>query len=128
MEDVMEALEACNHTELYQLCHLVGLQPQPHFTREALIHKLAGESPEAGPLIITEDAPTIIDSWRHGLYGFVSDHWKELQNQISCPLKSKDPKEVLPVVDACFGCLDMQVMACVVTNPGNEAHIEKYRK
>ena len=120
MPDQMDALEACNHTELYQLCQRAGLRPLPQYSRFQLMLLLIEEESEEGE--------HVIDSWRHGLYGFVSDHWKELQNQISCPLKSKDPKHTEPVKGACFGCLDIQVVACVVTNPTNESQIRKYRQ
>jgi hypothetical protein len=61
------------------------------------------------------------DEWRHALAGFVLDHWVNLQNQVTCPLQSKDPL-------ACFGCLDTQVVTCIVSNPANEHIIERYRK
>lgn len=118
----MEALEACNHTELYQLCQRAGLAPLPQYTREELIARLTAE------IDVEETGENVIDSWRHGLYGFAKDHWKMLQNQLTCPLKSKDAKATEPVKDACFGCLDMQVIACVVSNPDNEMKISRYRK
>jgi hypothetical protein len=107
------ALEACNHTELYQLCQRVELKPSPGQTREELIAMLTGE--------LDYNEPHPIDPWRHGLAGFVLDHWKTLQNQITCPLQSKDPR-------SCFGCLDTQVIACVSSNPDNEVQIIKHRK
>jgi hypothetical protein len=67
------------------------------------------------------DYGNAIDSWRHGLAGFVLDHWKRLQNQVTCPLKSADPM-------ACFGCLDIQVITCIVKNPSNEQLIRRYKK
>lgn len=110
----MELLDRCNHTELYQICRRLGLPATPAMSREQLGELLVGELPAyvlAHPF----------DSWRHGLAGFVLSHWHVLQNQISCPLKSRDPM-------SCFGCLDTQVVSCVVTNPKNEHLIQLHRK
>jgi len=107
------ALERCNHTELYQLCRKLNLPALPSMTREQLAHLMVGEESEA--------VPNVFDSWRHGLAGFVLQHWTVLQNQVSCPLRSQDPQ-------ACFGCLDTQVVSCVVGNPKNEHLILRHRK
>ena len=107
------SVEACNRTELYQLCQRVGVNPHPGQSREELIALFMGEHEN-------EPHQNQIDSWRHGLAGFVLDHWKVLQNQVTCPLQSKDPM-------SCFGCLDAQVIACITSNPDNEPKIGKYR-
>ena len=112
---VRDRLQACNHTELYQLCLKARVPASPSMTREQLIDALVGEDPR--PMGITNP----VDSWRHGLAGFVLDHWKTLQNQVTCPLKSGDPT-------ACFGCLDIQVVTCIIRNPNNEQLIQRYRK
>jgi hypothetical protein len=62
-----------------------------------------------------------LDAWRNGLAGFVLDYWKSLQTQVRCPLMSQDP-------NSCFGCLDMQVVKCIVTNAVNEHLIERYKR
>lgn len=110
----MALFDNCNHTELYQLCRARDLPVLPSMPREQLAGLLLGElTPEA--------QPHTIDSWRHGLAGFVLSHWHVLQNQVTCPLKSKDPL-------SCFGCLDTQVVSCVVGNPKTEHLIQLHRK
>jgi hypothetical protein len=108
------ALDKCNHTELYQLCRRLSLPALPNMPREQLTDLLLGE--------VQQNIPAHpFDSWRHGLAGFVLSHWQVLQNQVSCPLKSKDPL-------SCFGCLDTQVVSCVIRNPKNEHLIQLHRK
>lgn len=102
-----------NHTELYQLCLHAGVQATASMSREELIARLLGTE--------DSDVQNIIDSWRHGLAGFVLDHWTVLQNQIRCPLRSKDPR-------SCFGCLDAQVIACLNDNEKHLHHIQLHRK
>lgn len=113
--DIIESagLRACNRTELYQMCQQAGLNPVPANTREELM-----------ALIIIGTQPEMVndlDSWRHGLAGYVLDHWRVLQNQIKCPLKSQDPL-------SCFGCLDTKVTCCLASNESNLISIRKYRK
>ena len=108
-------LHACNHTELYQLCVRTGVTAHPAMPREMLMALLVAPGPGA----IEHGNP--LDSWRHGLAGFVLDHWKTLQNQVTCPMRSGHPRE-------CFGCLDTQVVTCLIKNPTNEPHISKHRK
>lgn len=104
-----ERFEVCNHTELYQLCRAAGIPVLPSYDRHQLIELLIGEE---DPEEITEaDHP--IDAWRHAIMEFVEDHWAMLEPQITCPAKSKDPR-------SCFGCVDGQVITCLVKNPGNE--------
>lgn len=106
--------DRCNHTELYQLCRARGLSVLPSMSREVLSDLLLGEA-------LPTELFHSFDSWRHGLAGFVLSHWHVLQNQVSCPLKSKDPM-------SCFGCLDTRVVSCVVGNPKNEHLIQLHRK
>lgn len=110
----MAMFDKCNHTELYQLCRRLGMPAVPSMSREQLGELILGEVPQTVQ-------PHSFDSWRHGLAGFVLDHWQTLQNQVSCPLKSQDPM-------SCFGCLDTQVVSCVVGNPKNEHLIHLRRK
>jgi hypothetical protein len=103
----------CNHTELFQLCLRSGINVVPSATKEQLIAYLTIEEPPP--------EASQIDMWRRGLTGFVFQYWSRLEPQLTCPIRSKDPK-------SCWGCLDAQVIACVVQNPKNEHLIELHRK
>lgn len=113
--DFPEIFLSANHTELYQLCQKIGINVTPDMTIEQMAVLLVNEEPDP------TDVRHPIHSWRHGLAGFVLDHWKRLQSQIVCPLRSKDPM-------ACFGCPDTQVVTCLIMNPSNEKHIDRYRR
>lgn len=104
----------CNHTELYQICRRLGLRIAPNTDKEKMIAYLMGEE-EPPPC----DHP--VDSWRHGLMGFLLDHWQTVRSQLTCPAKSGDPR-------ACFNCLDAQVITCIADNPENEDLIQLKRK
>jgi hypothetical protein len=75
---------------------------------------------EEVPLLYDEDHS--IHCYRHALIDFVRDYWKKLATQITCPMKDL-PTNPRP----CFGCLDTQVIACIVNNKENEKLIESYR-
>jgi hypothetical protein len=63
-----------------------------------------------------------IDAWRHGIIGFLLDHWAQLQPQIKCPakdLRSTTNHNPRP----CFGCLDAQVITCVAQNNRQIEHL-----
>ncbi len=106
-------LETCNHTELYQLCRQKGLSVNPSMLRTTLIETfLEGQGPPT---------KNTFDSWRHGLTGFVFDHWQKMQPQLTCPIRSGDPR-------SCWGCLDAQVIACIEDNPKYEPLIQLHRK
>lgn len=115
--DLFRAYRDCNHTELYQLCRARGLKIPPNATREELMVLHFYGTNDFNPASLHNE----FDSWRHGLAGFVLDHWTRLQNQVTCPLRSKDPL-------SCFGCLDTQVVTCIIGNPSNELNIERYKK
>ena len=103
----------CNHTELHQLCVAAGLVVSPAFSKEELAKQLLG---------VSEDAvENPLDPWRHALAGFVLKHWQELQNQVTCPLQSKDPL-------SCFGCLDAQVVSCLNVNKSHLSLIQLHKK
>ena len=110
-------LAGCNHTELYQTCIRAGLAVRPNEARDTMILYLEGvmEPPEVDDNVFT--------GWRHGIIGFLTEYWESLATQVSCP--AKDLKTTNP--NPCFGCLDMQVVACLVQNPGNEKLIEQNR-
>jgi hypothetical protein len=110
--DLYKIYQGCNHTELYQLCRSLGLPLSPSANREQLMQ---------AHMTGVFGSPNPIDEWRNGLAGFVLDHWKVLQNQVTCPLQSQDP-------NSCFGCLDTQVITCIVSNPSNEHEIERYKR
>jgi hypothetical protein len=86
----------------------------PSEPRENLIAYLLGEA-ELPP------CTHVVDSWRHGIMGFLLDHWQTVRSQLSCPAKSGDPR-------ACFTCIDAQVIACVAGNPDSEELIQLRRK
>jgi len=112
-EHLCEQLESCNHTELYQLCRRRGLKVEPMMSRNQLSEAFLSDAPEA--------ATNVFDSWRYGLTGFVFEHWKVLEPQLTCPIRSKDPK-------SCWGCLDAQVIACVNGTAQYEQAIQLHRK
>lgn len=105
---------SCNDTELYQLCRRIEIPVLPSTPRDKLISYLTGEEE---PVPVSHP----IDQWRHGLMGFILDHWAVLEPQLTCPAKSKNPRE-------CFGCVDTQVMTCIVQNPANEPLIKLHKK
>ena len=106
----------CNHTELYQACVRAELLVRPDESREAMISYLEGLD-EPPPL---PEADHSLHAWRHGIMGFLLDYWKQVETQITCPAKSKDPR-------SCFGCLDTQVITCIVQNPENERLIALHK-
>lgn len=107
--------ERCNHTELYQIARAAGHVVMPNLSREALIR-----------IIILDRAPPPIDEhaldeWRRAIMLFLIDHRRVLETQISCPAKSF--KE-----DACFGCVDVQVVSCLADNAKAIHLIQLHRK
>lgn len=91
-----------NDTELYQMARKAGLTVLPSTTKDLLIEYLLGE---------VEPPPVVheIDQWRHGIMGFLLEHWRAMETQLTCPARTKDPR-------ACFNCLDTQVVTCLVQN------------
>jgi hypothetical protein len=109
-----ELFDRCNHSELYQLARHAGLVVLPNFSREALIRILIGQDE---PPDLYHD----IDEWRRALMRFVIDHRRVLETQLTCPAKSF--KE-----DACFGCVDAQVINCVTSNGKENQRLIQLRK
>ena len=109
-----ELFADCNHTELYQVCRRMGMKVSPSEPKENLIDYLVGNREPP-------NSPNVVDTWRHGIMGFLLDHWQTVRSQLSCPAKSGEP-------DACFGCTDSQVISCVASNPENEDLIQLKRK
>lgn len=110
-----DLISRCNRTELLQVCDRIGLRAPASAPKEQLIAVIMGEEPPP------EDWENVIDSWRHGIMGFLLDHWAVVRSQLDCPAKSGDPR-------ACFECVDVQVISCVVQNRENEHLIQLYRK
>lgn len=110
---LFEALSACNRTELYQLCKKAGLNPPTSASRADLIQYYLGEKEPPQEV-------NTIDLWRRGLKGFVSERWAVLQPQLVCPIRHD--------INACKGCLDTQVIACVVEQRHYEPLIQLHRK
>jgi|SRR5580658_6472559 hypothetical protein len=103
-----------NLTELYQTARDAGLVVLPNESRENIIAYLLGEKE---PPPIEHD----IDMWRNGIMGFLIEHWKQVETQLTCPAKSKDPR-------ACFGCVDTQVVNCLISNETDLHQIRLHRK
>lgn len=105
-----------NHTEAYQLCRAAGIKCHPREGRATLIDYLLGIAQPTAVGDVNQ-----LDAWRHGIAGFVLDHWITLQPQLTCPIRSGDPR-------SCFGCLDTQVIECVVKNSANERLIALHKR
>ena len=105
----------CNHTELYQIARRNGYAVEPNFSNDALIKVIIGEVPPP-------DNKHDIDEWRYAIMRFLIDHRRMLETQITCPARSFQP-------DACFGCVDAQVVHCLISNgPDNFKLIELRKK
>ena len=110
-----DVLERCNHTELYQLCREQNIKAAPSSSSPQLIEYLLGEAEPS------EDDYNEVDSWRHGIMGFLLDHWDIVRSQLACPAESGDPR-------ACFGCTDAMVLSCLATNEQSEQLIQLKRR
>lgn len=110
-----ELFERCNRTELLQILTRLGIPAPPSTPKERLIAVLLGEE-EPDP-----EWQNVMNSWRHGIMGFLLDHWEIARSQLECPAKSGDPR-------ACFGCIDAQVLSCLVENEAEEQYIQLRRK
>ncbi len=116
MTDYFELFSRCNHSELYQLARHTGHVVFPSLSRESLIRIIIEE--EAPPPLRIHD----IDDTRLAIMRFLIDHRQKLETQITCPAKSF--KE-----DACFGCVDPQVISCFTGNgASNQRLIQLHKK
>lgn len=114
--------EAYNHTELYQACIDAGILVRPNEPRPEMIAYLEGLK-EPPPIT---DADHVFNGWRHGFIGFFNEYWRKLETQLVCPARMmKHP--TTPNPKPCFGCLDAQVVHCLVHNPENASFIEAHR-
>jgi len=114
--------EAYNHTELYQSCISANIMVRPNEAREEMIAYLEGLK-EPPPLA---EADQVFNSWRNGFINFFNEYWRKLETQLVCPARMmKHPTHPNP--KPCFGCLDAQVVHCLVSNPENASLIEAHR-
>lgn len=110
-----DLFDRCNRTELLQILKRLGIPAPPDTPKETLIGVLLGEV-EPDP-----EWRNVMDSWRHGLMGFLLDHWEVVRSQLTCPARTGDPR-------ACFQCEDGQVISCIVDNKQEEQLIHLRRK
>lgn len=115
MTELYELFARCNETEAYQIARRAGLNVFPDLPKENLIRCILGEE-EPPPR-----APHDIDLWRLTIMQFVLDHRRKLEAQLKCPAKTMDPR-------ACFGCVDAQVLSCLVHNNANNHELVQIRK
>lgn len=113
---------AYNHTELIQTCAAAGILVRPNESREGMIAYLEGA---ASPPAIAED-DNAVNNWRNAFHGFFREYWKAIETQITCPARHMMDK-VNPQPRPCYGCSDMQVMACVATLKQNEDKVRKHK-
>lgn len=111
-----ELFDACNETEVYQIARRAGLAVKPNTPKPALIHYILG-SDVVSPLQGEQE----IDLWRLTIMQFILDHRKKLEAQLSCPARSMDPR-------ACFGCVDAQVVSCLVHNKTSMPQLVQIKK
>jgi hypothetical protein len=122
-----------NHTELPQKARAAGFDIAPNLAREAIIQILIGqEEPPPGG----HD----MDEWRRATIRFLLDHRPVLETQIACPAKvlyrEPTPAEMHETViaqmheqkEACFGCVDAQVIHCITSNWDNNYQLIRLRK
>lgn len=111
-----------NQTELVQTCLGAGIVVLPSAKREDLIAYLEGWT-EAPAL---QEVDNVFHTWRHGLIGFLNEHWREIETQITCParfLRAKVNQNTRP----CFGCLDTKVVDCLIENHQHVPLIDAHR-
>lgn len=114
-EEYFRLFERLNHTELYQIAREAGHVVMPNLSRESLILILIHEYLPP-PL-----AEHTFDEWRWAIMRFLIDHRRTLETQISCPARSFQE-------DACFGCVDVQVVSCLNDNIKSIHLIQLHRK
>jgi hypothetical protein len=95
--------ERVNETELYQIARRAGLVVLPSTPRHKLIAYILGEE-------VPPPTDQVFDEWRLAIMQFVLQYRSMLETQLKCPAKSMDPR-------ACFGCVDQQVVSCLVRAP-----------
>ena len=116
-------LQACNRTELYQLCRNAGMVIHPGSPREWLLGYLTGE---LEPPPMQEDEHPI-DKWRLAFISFLGDYWDKIHPQLRCHARNfrhYDPAQC--DTRPCFKCPDAKVMMCVAENSANIEVIRRY--
>ncbi len=110
-----------NHTELYQMCNRAGIAVHPGTDRRWLMAYLMGTAKP--PPIDNSTHP--ISAWRFAIISFLRDYWHQVQPQLRCPARRLMTDNPNP----CFGCLDAQVISCVLGDPEarNEVRIQQYK-
>ena len=69
-----------------------------------------------------------VDKWRLTIISFLLDYWVLVHPLLLCPAKDmKHPDPAQRNERPCFGCSDLQVMACVADNGKNESRIRAYQ-
>lgn len=111
-----------NRTELYQTCIRAGILVRPNEATECMIAYLEGW--KEPPPYTEEDH--VLHGWRNAFIAFFHEHWKKIETQITCPARHLKDK-VTPNPRPCFGCTDMQVIACIIDLHGNEPFVQKHR-
>ena len=114
--------ERFNRTELYQTCMRAGILVRPN---EATVDMIAYLEGWKEPPTYTE-ANHAIHSWRNALIAFFHEYWRRIETQITCPARHLKDK-VNPNTRPCYGCTDMQVIACVVDLKNNEPFVLKHK-
>ena len=106
-----------NHTEAYQLARRAGHAVTPALSREDLLRVLTDE---VDPATLGQ-MPHELDEWRYALMGFIIEHRRRLESQLTCPAKSMDPR-------ACFTCVDAQLVWCLNENKKHLHLIQLHRR
>jgi len=115
--------QGLNRTELYQLCRRAGMNVHPLTDPRYLAAYLDGEV-EPPPC---DETSHPIDRCRHAIIGFLDEYWARVHPQLKCPARNlNNPDETKRDRRPCFGCTDLQVVACIEQNGKNESLIRLY--
>lgn len=114
--------ERFNRTELYQTCVQAGILVRPNEATVEMIAYLEGW--KEPPHYTKEDL--VLHGWRDAFIAFFHEYWRRIETQISCPARHLKDK-VNPNPNPCYGCNDMQVIACIVDLQENEPLVQVHR-
>ena len=117
---------------MYQVARRAGHAVLPNYDKDTLIRIIIGERE---PPPVRHD----FDAWRAAIVTFLLEHRRMLETQVSCPAKclytpayAGTPQQVVPVVtqnrDACFGCVDAQVVHCLTSQGDANFQLIELRK
>ena len=90
-----------NLSELVQICKEIQPEAHRHLPRELLELIAMGEDVEL--------PERTVNKTRLKIMTYINENYSQVEYQISCPAKSRDPH-------ACFTCTDLQVACCTVSN------------